>query len=261
MNRRKEGLKIYYCGHEECEPGHFFGPATRAHYLMHFILRGKGYYQIGDDNYTVASGEAFLIKPEELTFYKADLEQPWEYVWVAFGGEEAERLLEIYQLSGKRYVCSWQDIGETTDRLLKLCRAYFDSSRSREELTGWFYLIFSAIRKEACENEKGDMGYYTEAEKYVRHNCGYDIHVNDIANYIGIDRTYLFKIFKKYAGISPKQYLTACRISTARDMLDNTPLSVTEIALSSGFHDSSVFCKNFSKEMGMSPVKYRKRNQ
>lgn len=33
---------VYYCGHEQCAPGHRFGPATRNHHLLHFVAHGSG---------------------------------------------------------------------------------------------------------------------------------------------------------------------------------------------------------------------------
>lgn len=258
MNKNQESLKIYYCGHEACESGHSFGPATRSHYLMHFILKGKGCYQVANNTFAIKEGEAFLIRPHEVTFYKADLEQPWEYVWVAFDGVEAERLLEEYKMFGEQYLCSFKEQDVVKEYLMKIFQVYIESNNNKEELIGWFYLIFSKIMKGNKEELPTDMDYYKKSERYIRHNYGYDIHIADVAKYIGIDRTYLFKIFKKYTGVSPKKFLTTYRISAAKDMLRNTSLSVTEIALSCGFHDSSVFCKNFDKEVGTSPLKYKR---
>ena len=257
MNRSQESLRIYYCGHEVCEPGHAFGPATRSHYLMHFIIKGKGYYQVGNDTLTIMENEAFLIKPNELTFYKADWEQPWEYVWVAFDGVEAERLLEEYKSSKEQYIYRWEEQNEVKDYLMKILNIYMKSGYNKDELLGWFYLFFSKMVKEDKEELPADLDYFQKVERYIRHNYGYNVNITDIAKYIGIDRTYLFKIFKKYTAKSPKQYLTVYRISAAKDMLNNTSLSIAEIALSCGFHDSSVFCKNFIKEAGTSPLKYR----
>lgn len=83
MNQSARGLTIYYCGHEQCSPGHFFGPAVRKHYLLHVVLKGKGIYRTSDREYRIAKGEAFLIKPQEVTYYRADSREPWEYAWDA----------------------------------------------------------------------------------------------------------------------------------------------------------------------------------
>ena len=47
---RIESINIYHVGSEKCNPGHSFGPAIRQHYLFHYILKGKGYYQSSHGN-------------------------------------------------------------------------------------------------------------------------------------------------------------------------------------------------------------------
>ena len=46
-------MKVYYCGREDCEKGHFFGPAVRSHQLIHFVLKGKGIYRTGYGQYEI----------------------------------------------------------------------------------------------------------------------------------------------------------------------------------------------------------------
>ena len=53
-------------------------------------------------------------------------------------------------------------------------------------------------------------------------------------------------------------YITKYRISTALSLLQNTALSVTEIALSTGFNSSSYFSKVFREYMGITPLQYLK---
>ena len=65
-------LTVYFCGKEECQPGHYFGPAVRPHYLIHVILQGKGIFQRNGVTYTLKRGDAFLIPPMESTYYQAD---------------------------------------------------------------------------------------------------------------------------------------------------------------------------------------------
>lgn len=60
MNQWVRALTIYYCGREQCLSGHFFGPAIRKHYLLHVILRGKGIYRTGGEEYALKEGDAFL---------------------------------------------------------------------------------------------------------------------------------------------------------------------------------------------------------
>ena len=82
-------LRIYYCGREQCAPGHFWGPAIRPHYLLHVVLHGKGEFFYQEKKYELSAGDAFLIEPMQTHYYQADKEDPWEYAWVGFTGSDA----------------------------------------------------------------------------------------------------------------------------------------------------------------------------
>lgn len=59
-------LCLYQYGKEQCDPGHSFGPATRNHYLFHYVLSGTGTLMADNSKgitqtYSVKSGQGFLI--------------------------------------------------------------------------------------------------------------------------------------------------------------------------------------------------------
>ena len=75
-----------------CEPSHSFGPARREYYLLHFVAEGCGVYHCGGEDYPVGPGQMFVIRPEEMTVYRADAQNPWHYIWVGFRvGEPLEQ--------------------------------------------------------------------------------------------------------------------------------------------------------------------------
>ena len=86
---------MVFCGIEKCISLHSFGPAVRNCYLLHFCLDGKGKYYVREREYHIGKGEGFLIYPNEVTFYQADEEEPWTYIWVAFSGARAEEYLKL----------------------------------------------------------------------------------------------------------------------------------------------------------------------
>ena len=83
--------------------------------------------------------------------------------------------------------------------------------------------------------------------------------MEDVAGYVGIDRTYLYRIFMEHAGISPVRYLLKVRMERACELLSKTELSVYEISLSTGYTDTSHFSGTFKKYFGESPTQYRHR--
>ena len=69
-------LGMYQYGYEQWEPGHSFGPATRNHYLFHYIISGTGTLMADNakgetQTYSIKSGQGFLIFPGQITTYIA----------------------------------------------------------------------------------------------------------------------------------------------------------------------------------------------
>jgi hypothetical protein len=81
------GLNPVLFGYEDCAKNHFFGPAIRKYYLLHFVVSGFGKFEIGGKSYSVGPGEIFVIPPDEETYYEADSEHPWHYIWIGFTGD------------------------------------------------------------------------------------------------------------------------------------------------------------------------------
>ena len=82
--------------------------------------------------------------------------------------------------------------------------------------------------------------------------------MEDVAAYVGISRSHLFRSFQTYLGKSPKEYLSEYRIKQACHLLKETDLSVSAIAYSVGFENNLYFSKAFKKQKRVSPSEYRK---
>ena len=67
------------------------------------------------------------------------------------------------------------------------------------------------------------------------------------------------KSFRKKTGQSVLQFITFERLNGAKALLLESDLSVSEIALSVGYNDYSYFTRLFKKELGMTPLAYRKK--
>lgn len=257
-----KSVNIYYCGKEECRPGHAFGPFIRPHYLIHFILSGRGSYEVGGKRYDLSQGDAFLICPGESTYYRADSHDPWHYAWVAAGGTEIETLLKLMGLD--RQHCIYRRSPDKNQALLRssilhLIDKFLGNQYHELDLLSAFYQVCSLMQTETSDRPLPPRQFYVqEACTYIHNNYSYEIQVQDIASHIGIDRTYLYKLFMEEKGISPQQYLILHRLREALFMLCNTSFSITEIALSCGFKDVPSFSRHFKKHEGISPRQFRK---
>lgn len=92
---------------------------------------------------------------------------------------------------------------------------------------------------------------------YIYGNLNADLSVKGLAAYLGLDPSYLSRLFSKETGTTLKRFVIKAKISTACDLLINTSLRYIEIAYSLGFSTQSMFIRTFKGETGLTPKKYR----
>lgn len=261
--KRFRDLNLNFCGYEACDPLHGFGPAVRPNYIIHYILEGRGIYRVGDTTWNLAEGEGFLIEPGTLTFYQADAKEPWTYLWVGFEGDFAKSLVKSLGFDEEHLTFRCSRKSELKALILSMLKNNTWSESNDFLLESQLYQFFSIMLKDA-EPEKGRTGnrdniYIRSAEEYIRNSFSDNVKVADIAAYIGIHRSYLYTLFEQQLGMSPQQYLTRYRLSRAAELLATTEYSVESIAVSCGYPDPQVFTKAFKASYGVTPSKYRKR--
>lgn len=262
MNADPSGtLSIYFCGTEPCTPGHAFGPAVRPHYLIHVVLDGKGVYKRNGETYHLKAGDAFLISPMESTYYQADTKEPWRYAWVGFDGISVGDLLKRTCFgSSCVYFCPEDEEKReaVTARILELLDSFLSPGQNSLTLMGYFFQLLGSMQgQEPSSREDYPRQYLVKAMEYMNNNYSYNIRISDIASYIGVDRSYLYRIFMEKEHISPKQYLMRLRLRTSASMLRTSQYTITEIAYSCGFRDAAAFCSQFRKATGFTPSQFR----
>ncbi len=97
--------------------------------------------------------------------------------------------------------------------------------------------------------------------EYIQNNYYNGINVTDIANYVCINRSYLYTLFRENMRVSPQDYLTNYRITRASELLDLTDLPIEGVAQSCGYRDSLVFGRIFKAKQGLTPSQFRKQKR
>lgn len=99
--------------------------------------------------------------------------------------------------------------------------------------------------------------YMDACIKYVEANYPYPITVYDIASHVGLERSYLYRLFKNKKGCSPSDWLTNVRLEHAVKLLEQKSLSITDVALTVGFYDLSHFSRVFKRRFLCTPGEYK----
>lgn len=254
-------LSVYNAGYEKCHSGYQWGPGVRDHYLIHHILRGKGIYTVAGKTYHLGAGDTFLIFPNKESCYRADEDDPWEYAWVGFAGNDAYSVIANTGFSKDTLVLNQAEI---SSELFQKIRAVYEANGNTfmdaVSMTGALYTLMGFLMKHSAgeANAENSQAYYVErARQYIAEKYSYPITIEDVATYTGISRSYLFRLFRKIIKQSPKEYLLEYRIGQACLLLNQTDLPVGSIAHSVGFEDSLYFSKVFKKNKQCTPTEYR----
>ncbi len=92
---------------------------------------------------------------------------------------------------------------------------------------------------------------------YIKNNYMNNITIEQLYKCANISRTECFRVFRRFTGKTPVEYLTEHRLSTAANLLSSTEETATEISIKCGFSDTSYFGKIFKKKYGKSPLLFR----
>lgn len=269
-NERFIDLGLYQFGMEQCSPSHSYGPAARNHFLFHYIISGTGTLYADDSTgttktYHLKSGEGFLIFPNQITTYIADKELPWEYVWIEFDGLRAKEAMDTagFSLDRPIFHTKKRDMSQKMEEELVYIATHSDETIFN--IIGHLYLFLDYFMRSTVSTVvKGSTKlqdyYIKEAITYIEQNFQNDISVVDIANRLGINRSYFGKIFKQTLKQTPQEFLINYRMIKATELLRLTKMSIRDISKAVGYENQLHFSRAFKKIYNISPREWRNIN-
>lgn len=241
-----------------------FGPTIRDNFVLHFIVDGKGKFTIDGQTTELGVGDMFILPKGKVTFYQADKEHPWTYLWVGFSGSKAESILSKTQLL-EQYFCHSTLKSKVLDQIVKLTQ--FRDQKLDDvtelQLIAELYKLLAYLIEESPSKAISDgsiliQNYIRQTKKIIHSQYGTSLKVGEIANKLNLNRSYLYKIFKEETGYSIKDYIVQVRMEKSADLLTNTTFHISEVANAVGFTDGLTFSKAFKKYFNQSPSNYRK---
>lgn len=266
--RQTEEIYLLICGIEQCTPDKTRICRERTGFHLHVILTGEGIFEAGGKKTTLSAGQMFLVKPGELIAYQPMENNPWSYCWISFDGTRAEEYMQEIGFTDGVY--TMRTLTDTAgfyricNRILLKPELNLHSALTRLGLA----LEFIGLAAESSDrnfeyNAKGkhkpiyrQSDYIQHAIEYIKSNYS-SITIADVANHLGLDRSYFSAIFRQSQGISPNEYLTQIRMQQSSWMLRNKMMPVKQIAQYAGYHDALTFSKAFKRFFGVSPRAYR----
>ena len=240
-------------------------PHSHSYTELFYIVGGEGQFQINDRVFPVKAHQLVVVNPNILHTEVSFEAHPLEYIVIGIEGleltipETEEGRYCIYTFpEGNNVLACMQDIlREMHDRAPEyqtVCQAYMEIimvqlMRNASVSVTPIHSRFPANRQCASVRD------------YIDQHYKENITLDQLSEKVSINKYYMAHSFKREYGISPINYMIACRIRESKRLLAETDLSLSQIAAVLGFSSSSYFSQSFRNAEGMSPTEYRKANQ
>ena len=238
-----------------------------------YVKSGFLTVSISGENYIGKPGDAFVVSPGNLHFMGSQTGNvdyftflfPLKYISFRTDDILDDKLLE--PLNSGHLIISPEiedAVKEQCEQLVEIYGAKKEESQSKitaQIKTKIILLQFILeLWKKGFIVENDTSGKNTvekEMVSYIQQNFTGKILLKEFGEQFHLSEKYISRYFKEHFHITISQYVTYLRLEHAKQLLQDTDIPVTEVAMQSGYQNVSYFIRSFKKTYGMSPLKYR----
>ena len=241
-----------------------------------YVRSGFLTVSISGESYIGKTGEAFVVSPGNLHLMGSQTGTvdyytflfPLKYISFRTDDMLDEKLLEPLN-SGHLMICPRvkDTAKELCEQLIKIYEAKNDESESKittQVKTKIILLQFILeMWKKGFVIENDTSGRNTvekEMVSYIQQNFTGKISLREFGEQFHLSEKYISRYFKEHFHITLSQYVTYLRLEHAKQLLQDTDIPVTDVAMQSGYQNVSYFIRSFQKAYAVSPLKYRNNN-
>lgn len=247
--------------------------------LLYYIIDGKFEWTIDKQLHKLFPGDAILVLPEQefgnaesvleigsFTWIHIKMPKKWHGQilpgkWSSLTTKEWDAISNILLNNNSPLLSKFSDLGKVLKKI--------QSELSNKEIgyvTTINHLIdnlFIQLTRQLTRQINIGRDFpktFMNLEQTLRQNLSDQWTVEQMATLVGIGTTQFNEKVKSFTGFSPITYLINIRISEAIKLLKQADISLTDIALNTGFYSSQHFSTTFKKLTGYTPSEFRKNN-
>lgn len=244
-----------------------------------YVESGHFHFSVSSDTFSLGPGEAVFINSRVLHQVKpAQKENPVYYSYT-FAPEFISETMQ--SLIAAKYIIPLMQNGGFPYHIFNEstpwewdCLSHIRTLNQAAASTGFEreFLVLHSLQRifiDMIQNLPGlctaspspvDSSHYSimKIMLYIKKHYTETITLEDMANAANISKSSCNRLFHRILNMTPFGYLLEFRINQSKKLLKQDTRSITEIAYACGFHDVSYYCKEFRRQNGISPEKYRK---
>ena len=248
-------------GHFFRAAGHYTIRETIGEYIVFYCHSGSGWLRMAERLHHITPGDVTFVLKDMAHEYGADETTPWSIYWSHFGGQQADQLLQLAQVTASEPVIH---VGERM-QVLSLFAALAETLQSGYSL---HHLIKAAATLRHLLSELALLHVYAPAQdtkgldveqtiNYMLEHLTETYTLDELAAQAHLSRSHFSHQFRLSTGYAPIDYLIRLKIQKACEFLETTPTTIEQISAILGYQDPYYFSRLFKKIVGMPPSEYR----
>ena len=232
--------------------------ASDVYFRIYLPVRGEFMIQSSSESQAVSPGNIYMVPPDmPINFCGIS---PCTHYWIHFISRHLHSIAAFQQL----ITVELSDVNQTrreVSTLMHHIKSSDDTILSMIDIKYRLEKLVAIFIDKVYNNSVGhSVDYNNPFQKvlnYIDYNLSRDIKVSELAKLMKMSQLSFSAAFRKYLGISPKQFITNRRLSNAKHLLLQTNLRVKEIARLCGYQDEFFFSRIFKQHTQHSPKTFR----
>ncbi len=245
----------------DAKKGYYTNRSDLDSYELRYTLSGEGILEYEGKKYNLKEGEGYFISCKKPHIYYAKA-CGWKSTVLHINGDLCADFFDSYEKTGiykfNKIACPSYEMMQF--QIIQSTQKVYPYQEYRINCLIDLLLseLLTSTERTADTDKNSNTEAITSLLDYIHTNFSTNIVFEKLAKEFGISRTLLFENFKRYTGFTPANYLMQIRIKQAKLLLKTSNNSIEEIATQVGFNDAGHFSQIFKKEVGTTPLKYRK---
>lgn len=230
----------------------------RLDYYLMYIVAGELELEMPKSTVTLTSGNFVFFPPKFRYRYAHKASSEIEYMWLHFTGSDVVPIITKYGLKLYPDINKIENDDDIIARFKNIFSAFVKHDEFKEDELSILLdrLLITLARRVAGSNVRDLM--LKRSIMFINQNYNNNISIPELAKIENLSVSRYNTLFNKVTGVSPVQYITNMRLTSACDLLVNTDLPIKQIALMVGYTDAHFFSRIFRSKIGTSPAAYRK---
>lgn len=226
---------------------------------IHFsiITDGKGYVTYNDKRQTLTKGKGLALTSSMNVEIKADGIEPFTIIHIKLVGEASKNIYSLIENKENGPFMNFSEHEKIIDSAQELILDCSNNLVSDYLILLHLMEFLSGIEELYTTKKIPTKNVYmTQAVDYIKKNYNKNISVESISDMLGIERSYLSRLFKNYKNKSTQNYIIDYRIRQAKRMFEQEDMNVSQVSAAVGYTNIYCFSRIFKSRVGIPPKEY-----